>query len=211
MSIMRKTFIFLFCFVASVHIAYAQDKMQDIRQRYASAKEYIETHKGTNPNDGADYADYYHLKGQQMMPGTGGHQDDIFMYWFEREEDKIYPSHYLNFATRKYNFAALQYYEEYLYDASGELAFAYIHNPYWSPDGEGEQKEYEFRFYFDRGRMIHTVIKSRANGQQTYKEIQNGSKLDPLYVDVREKAEYDAERIRQMFINMEKVTYDYDE
>ena len=208
---MRKTVFMLLCFLASMQLVRAQDALESIRQRYASIKKYIETHQGNNPYDGAEWAEFYHLQGQQMLPGTGGHKDDIYMYWDEREEEKIYPSHYLIFATRKYNYSAISYYEEYLYDENGELAFAYIHNPSWSSDGEGEQKEYEFRFYLRKGRLIEAIIKSRDNEQQAYKELYKGPKLPTSYVNVFEEYIHQAEKLKRMFTEIEEVTYDYDE
>ena len=208
---MKKTVFMLLCFMASLQLVHAQDALESIRQRYASIKKYIETHQGDNPNDGAEWAEFYHLQGQQMLPGTGGHKDDIYMYWNEREEEKIYPSHYLTFATRKYNYSAITYYEEYLYDEDGQVAFAYIHNPSWSPDGEGEQKEYEFRFYLKKGRLIESSIKSRDYGQQAYKEVHKGTRLETYYANVFDEYMHQAEKLRRMFINIEEVTFDYDE
>ena len=54
---MRKTVFMLLCFMASMQLVHAQDALESIRQRYASIKNYIETHQGSNPNDGAEWAE----------------------------------------------------------------------------------------------------------------------------------------------------------
>ena len=102
------------------------------------------------------------------------------MYWEEKgegDEDLIYPPHVLTFATKKYNFAARPYYEEYLFDSEGNLQFVYGYNPMWAPDESAEDEQYEFRFYLNKGKLIKAVIKKRADDKQPYKEVFSGTAL----------------------------------
>ena len=115
-----------------------------------------------------------------MLPGSGGHIEDVYMYWEEKgegDEDLIYPPHVLTFAAKKYNFAARPYYEEYLFDSEGNLQFVYGYNPMWAPDESAEDEQYEFRFYLNKGKLIKAVIKKRADDKQPYKEVFSGTAL----------------------------------
>ncbi len=208
---MRKRIILLLCVLACLQTSWAQNTMESIWQRYTDIKEYIANHTGTNDYDGSDWAEYYHVEARQFLPGTGGHKEDVYMYWNEREEEKIYPSHYLTFATTKYNYAAIEYYEEYLYDDDGNVAFIYAHDPYFSfKDSEGG-KEYEFRFYLNKGKVIQAIIKHRDNGQEQYSEVYSGRSLRKEHLAVFEGYLEKSKRIHQMFIGIENEAYHYEE
>ena len=208
---MRRRLILLLCFAACLHQGWAQNAMESIRQRYAAIKEYIASHQGTNENDGAEWAEYYHLEARQFLPATGGHKEDVYMYWNEREEEKTYPSHYLHFATSKYNYSAIEYQEEYLYDEDGKVAFIYVHDPNWSRGEYDDGKEHEFRYYFNKGKLFHVIVKSRADRQQAFQETYAGSTLKSEYAPTYQQYLNKAEKIRLMFIAIEKEAYDYSE
>ena len=87
------------CLATWVLLGQAQNTVESIRQRYADAKAYIERHTGNDNNDGSDWAEYYHMEARHFLPGTGGHKEDVYMYFNEKEVDAIYPPHYLTFAT----------------------------------------------------------------------------------------------------------------
>ena len=198
----------LFCCLQGT---WAQNTVESIRKRYASVKEYIASHVGTNENDGAEWAEFYHLEARQFLPATGGHKEDVYMYWMEREEDKIYPSHYLIFATTKYNYSDREMYEEYLYDKDGKVAFIYAHDPSWSLGENSEDKEYEFRFYFNKGKLLKTIIKNREFEQGDYKDVYSGSTPKSEYASYCKMLIDKAEKIRLMFIAIEKEAYNYSE
>ena len=208
---MKKRFLLLLCLTACLQTGWAQNTMESIRQRYAAAKEYIATHQGTNESDGAEWAEYYHVEARQFLPGTGGHKENTYMYFNEREEDKIYPSHYLYFATSSYNFSALDYQEEYLYYKDGKVAFIYAHNPYWAYGENEKSMEFEFRFYFNRGKLLRAIVKSRDNNQQAFRDVYSGATIKNEYADIYRQHVSKAEKIRQMFIAIEKEAYDYSE
>ena len=168
---MKKRMILLLCLSAFLQIGWAQNTMESIRQRYSAIKDYIATHTGDNKYDGAEWGEYYHVVARQFLPGTGGHQEDVYMYFDEREEEKIYPSHYMTFATSRYNFSAREYYEEYLYDKDGKVAFVYVHDPSTSFDEGTDDKEYEMRFYLNKGKLIRSIIKELKLDEKTYREI----------------------------------------
>ena len=206
---MKKRMILLLCLSAFLQIGWAQNTMESIRQRYSDIKDYIATHTGDNKNDGAEWGEYYHVVARQFLPGTGGHQEDVYMYFDEREEEKIYPSHYLTFATSRYNYSAREYYEEYLYDKDGKVAFVYVHDPSTSFDEGTDDKEYEMRFYLNKGKLIMSIIKNRDFGQGEYKDVFSGANLERKYAPTYTLYLEKAEKIRQMFISIEKEAYDY--
>ena len=206
---MRKKVVLLLCFAACLQSGWAQNTMESIRQRYGAIKDYIASHTGTNEDDGGEWAEFYHVEARQFLPGTGGHKEDVYMYFNEREEEKIYPSHYLNFATTKYNFSAREFYEEYLYDADGKVAFIYARYPDASFSEVLEDKEYEFRFYFNKGKLFRALIKNKDYGQQAYKDVYSGSAPNGEYTSLYQSLLGKAEKIRHMFIAIEKEAYDY--
>lgn len=73
--------------------------------------------------------------------------------------EQIYADLHLDFATQKYNFAAREYYQEYLYDKQGRIEFIYAIKPDVIND-----IDYEYRFYFSQGRLIDILVKSRQTG-----------------------------------------------
>jgi len=208
---MRKRIFLFLCFAISVQFVSAQNTVESIRQRYAAIQDYIATHTGSNEYDGSDWSEYYHVESRQFLPGTGGHKEDIYMYWNEREEEKVYPSHYITFATVKYNFAARKYQEDFLYDEDGKLAFVF---GYDCDAYNGETSlggEHEFRFYLNKGKLIRAIVKKRTDMTQPFKEVYSGTTLPQAYRYFFENYQEKAEKIRQMFIAIEKEAYDYSE
>ena len=147
-----------------------------------------------------------------MLPGSGGHIEDVYMYWEEKgegDEDLIYPPHVLTFATKKYNFAARPYYEEYLFDSEGNLQFVYGYNPMWAPDESAEDEQYEFRFYLNKGKLIKAVIKKRADDKQPYKEVFSGTALKGSFSKEFSTYKANADALKLLFGNIEKEAYNY--
>ena len=208
---MKQRIFILLCLVACLQVAMAQNTVESIRQRYNAMKEYIASHNGENQNDGAEFGEFYHLKASQWLPATGGHIEDTFLYWDEVEgdEEQIYPDHRLKFVTTRYNFAARQYYEEYLYDTNGNVAFIYAYNPMLTIDGDSEDMEYEFRFYINKGRLLKGIVKQKGGAQQSYKEVWQGTKLPAKYDDEFSTYMAHANQFPELFVNIEKRTYSY--
>lgn len=206
---MKARLIFLLCFSACLQAGWAQNSVESIRQRYNVMKEYIASHTNEDMNDGANFGEYYHIQARQWLPGTGGHLEDTFLYWDEVEEDAIYPRHFLTFVTSRYNYAARQFYEEYLYDADGNVAFVYAYDPMLEVDGDAESMEYEFRFYMNKGRLIKGIVMQKGVGQQAFKEVWQGSKLPAKYVEKHDEYMAKAKKFPSIFVNIEKVSYNY--
>lgn len=134
--------------------ATAQNSVESIRKEYNGVKEWIALMSDEFPADGIP-PEYYELNVRQNLPGSGPHREITRFYWDElprEEEGDPYPPHFLRFATHEFNFAAREFYEEYLFDDNGHLLFIYALTPDVNP--LDMQPVYELRMWFapqDRG------------------------------------------------------------
>ncbi len=211
----KRRMIWLLCLIMCWLTGWAQNSVESIRERYAQQKAYIDSQNGSNQYDGADWAEYYHLVTRQFLPATGGHQEDLYLYWSkeeasgEEEEPAIYPSHYLTFATKKYNFAAREFYEEYLYDKDGKPAFIYGYQAMWISDASQAFEPYEFRFYLNQGKLIKVLIKKQTDDKAAFTEVYSGAGLRKEYEETFNTYMSSAKAISELFLNIEKETYNY--
>ena len=171
------TMILLACSIAcSVH---AQDAKKNIREHYTAVKEELKTYDELKETgDMYPVPQIYSVVIKQNLPGTGYHEETIQMLYREetKYDEQIYADLYLDFATKKYNFAARQFYEEYLYDKQGRIQFIYgLESDY------GDVYQREYRFYFSQGRLIDVNIKSRANDGDTFNDVYNGKYVPKEY------------------------------
>ena len=177
----------------------AQDVKSAIRQHYAEAKAYIEQMKQVEA-EGDQYPvpQVFSVKVEQNLPGTGYHEEDIKMYYREEQDsdEQIYPDLLLDFATKHYNFAARTYYEEYLYDKEGRLAFFYGSTP---DIEEAMTYEHELRFYFDKGQLIEVLVKRRPIEGGTFTTVYQGKTLPEEYKGYYESRLSSSEGIVQTF------------
>lgn len=75
----------------------------------------------------------------------------------------------LKFATQKFNVAARDFYEEYLYDTDGQLIFCYRRYP------EIDGSMNELRFYFKNGLLTKSLVKVKKDGEKSYSTTYEGS------------------------------------
>ena len=211
---MKCRIVILLCLVVCLQTSRAQNTVESIRQRYNAIKEYIANHSGDGDTNGAYYGDFYHLKGSFNLPATGGHVEDTYLYFEEEEdptEEKIYLPHRLKFATTHFNFAARKYYQEYLYDSDGQVAFIYAYDPMTSFEGDAGDMEYEFRFYMNKGRIIKAIIKRKNYDESEFHEVWQGSRLPEKYANLDRAYMGSARQLADLFSDIEKRTYNYAE
>ena len=161
--------------------AQAQDAKAAIRQHYAAAKAYVEQQQQVEAGgDIYPVTQCFTVQVKQNLPGTGYHQEDVKLYYREEQDsaEQIYPDLLLDFATKRYNFAARTYYEEYLYDQQGRIEFIYAAIP-----DLDEGKDYELRFYFSKGELIETIVKSRPMGGSEFETVYQGKTVPKAYSD----------------------------
>lgn len=205
----RNRFVVFLLFALSLQTIGAQNTVESIRQRYADAKAYDSTHTGENISDGADFGLYYHLEARQWLPGTGGHIEHTYLYYGEQEcdDDVIYAPHYLKFATKRFNFAAREYYQEFLYDEDGKVAFIYGYDPMTKLEGDEDDQQYEFRFYFSNGHLIRAVIKRKSYDEEEFRQVYAGATLKSAYQSDFDNLVSASSALHQLFIDIEKEAY----
>ena len=179
MKQITQTILLMLAMCALAQPALAQDVKKAIRDHYAEAKAYVDqVAKGEAEDYTYPVPRYFSAHVKQNLPATGLHQEEMLMYYQERRDsiEQIYPSLYLDFAIKKYNFAARQYYEEYLYDEQGHIQFIYA----TSPDMDLEN-DYEFRFYFSNGQLVEVLVKRRPQGSGEYTTVYTGKSVPEEY------------------------------
>ncbi len=202
---MRRVFTFFLFLALGVNVAHAQYTVEDIRKSYASVKDHIALMSGEFPSEGIPH-EYYHLNVEQNLPGTGPHHEHLWMYYGELEAEAIYPPHYLWFATKKYNYAAREYYEEYLYDKKGQLMFVYATNP-----DVTFGDIYEFRLYYDGQHLLKCIVKQRKWDEKSYREVYNGPETPGTYIETIKMLRGNAEVNLRLFKQIDDVSYPYSE
>lgn len=213
---MRK---FVFCtlllYAAFPLMATAQNTVESIRKVYQSVHEWV-ARMTPNEDGETDWPqEYYDLHVMQNLPGTGPHSENIRMFYgeVETEEEEIYPPHYLCFTTAKYNFAAREFYEEYLYDDKGQVMFIYA----LTPDVDDEMTPYELRMWFDGRRLLRFMAK-KAEGsveridiaslrKTTFKEEYTGAAIPEKYSMEAGRCQQRAQRFLNMFRGIDENTY----
>lgn len=199
--------------VASALQASAQNTIESIRKEYQSVQEWIAMMSDDFPSDGIP-PEYFDLHVTQNLPATGGHDEQIRMYYGyleSEEEGDPYPPHFLRFATARYNFAARQFYEEYLYDDKGQVMFIYA----ITPEIDNEMTPYELRFWFDGKRLLRFMAKKAELPENydgslkgiKYNEVYTGTTIPEKYQDEADRCKVRARRFLEMFKGIDDNTY----
>lgn len=174
-----QTILLLLALCAFSQTAQAQDVKKAIRLHYAEAKAYVDQVKKMEA-EGFSYPvpQYFSAHVKQNLPATGFHQEELLMYYKEQRDSdsQIYPSLYLDYAVKKYNFAAREYYEEYLYDQQGRIQFIYATAPILD-----YENDYEFRLYFSDGQLVELLVKRRPQGKGEYTTVYTGKTVPEEY------------------------------
>ena len=212
-----KRLVFILALCASWGIvASAQHTVGSIRKEYQSVHEWI---GHMMPDSTGEYGfppEYYDLHVVQNLPATGGHHEYIRMFFEDDEEvadSIIYPPHILRFVTSKYNFAASEFYEEYLYDKKGRPMFIYAITPYAVED---EHIPYELRMYFDGARLLRFTAKKADNVGRfeaetlqgfTYTEVYSGATIPEKYRMETDRCIERASQFLTLFRGIDDNTY----
>ena len=198
---MRKKVLFtLFLCVAGVLTVSAQNTVKSIREAYQTVHEDIARMMPNEEGETAMPPEYFDLHVVQNLPGTGRHDENIRMFYGEQEpedEGDVYPPHFLEFVTAKYNFAAREFYEEYLYDYQGQVMFIYAK----TPDVEDIAVEYELRLWFDGKRLLQFTAKKGGT------EVYSGATIPELYRMETDRCQQRALRFLEMFKGIDDNTY----
>ena len=179
--------------------AMAQQTVQSIRERYNAVHEVIQ--QMTPDKDGETMLpkEYIDLDVNQNLPGTGGHNERIRLWYgyLEDGDDVIYPPRYLSFATSKYNYAAREFYEEYLYDEKGNLLFVYAK----TPDVEhSDMYPFELRLWFDGKQLLRFNAKNHEG-----KEVYTGTEIPERFKSEVNRVKDRGAQLLEMFKGLDKA------
>ncbi|MCR5680147.1 MAG: hypothetical protein K6G08_08065 [Prevotella sp.] len=220
---MRKRALFTLLLCAAWALpTVAQNTVESIRKAYQNVHEWIGLMSDEFPAEGIP-PEYFDLHVAQNLPGTGPHNEYIRMYYddiepepSDDEEDfSPYDDHCLLFVTAKYNFAAREFYEEYLYDHEGNVRFIYAITP--DVEEPGNMTPYELRMWFDGDRLLRFTAK-RFDGpletldiatlkKGTFKEEHTGKTIPAKYEREASRCQLRAKRFLTMFQGIDDNTY----
>lgn len=134
--------------------------LSGIREHYGEVKEMIE-------NGEQLYRTDLEINSNGLMyPALGSYGRSFQFYWDLDEEN--YPSSRLLFISVNSQYAAVEEYEEFLFDRSGELEF------YFSSGGyEMEEK----RYYFDGGALFRYSINGESSNHPDDEAAAEGERI----------------------------------
>lgn len=170
---MKKLILFIFAAIMATS-AQAQTAVDAIRKHYDAMKSQIAemgNYEGEYP-----VPTYYNVQIKENYPGTGPHFENIYIYHDEVEsaEDVIFPPKRIEFVTTSYNFAARQYYEEYLFDKKGNLEFLYARSVM------EDDYDREYRLYLRGGKAVKAIVKERpvsSDENASFKTVYDGTTI----------------------------------
>ena len=200
---MKRTVFILAAFMAVSQLVSAQTSIENIRKHYNDTKEWVDgmADPYVFPLDASEekpnVPNYYLVNIEENYPGTGMHHEKVYIYHVDIEgssQEEIFPPQRIDFAKTNYNFAAREFYEEYLYDEKGRVEFIYAKQCV-----DDVFEDTEFRFYFNAGKLIKVIIKTRANDGEEYKETFNGTKVPERYKRQYNSLTNKAGLIKKMF------------
>ena len=67
--------------------------------------------------------------------------------------------------------------------------------------------QYEFRYYFSKGRLIRVLVKHKAYEEKEFRQVYAGAPLKPTYQSNYDELLSAARAVRQLFIDIEKEAY----
>ena len=138
---MRKISLLLLLFVFAGTLQAQNAQVAKIRKMYAQAKETMaQKKKAELPPDETVVTSNY-------MAAGAGPVKDVTRYYYsgDYDEDLGREAYEVYFMVRKYNVGAVDYYQEFLFDEEGDLAFYYEKNEgnetrfYFSKNGDGDE------------------------------------------------------------------------
>lgn len=134
--------------------------IKDIRAQYAEAQAMAQQQLTT---DDWNQQSFTSATVHYMLPGCGPTTETIHYFYLldddvDEEGEWTPKSNELYFVTRKYNIAARQFYEEYLFDRSTQhpLFVFYTYDTY---DSDVKAEE---RYYFHDGQVVWQTVNGQA-------------------------------------------------
>ena len=135
----------------------ARERVSEIRKMYSEAK----TMSSENVKHDETRNDL-EISVRQNVPGIGYQKMSIRMYYQpgEFDNDRGVADYYPYLITAKYNVAARDFYEEYLYDMT-EHELVFVFRKFTDVDGTPT----EVRYYWGKdGKIVHKALKGKNEG-----------------------------------------------
>lgn len=204
-----KRIIILIGMMACVLTVSAQDAVSAIRKHYTETQEMVKQYaewekegEWTMP-----CPMYYEVNIKQNLPGTGYHKEWIRLYFYEKENeeweaDEPMLFRNIHFVTAKYNYAAREFYDEYLFDEKGNLEFIFARNA-----DIDDFKGGEYRFYFKDGKLIKVIVSVRNLETEKYEQKYTGAKVPADYESDYNNYLGSAEHYKELFKTIDAGTF----
>ncbi|MBP5409900.1 MAG: hypothetical protein J6Y46_07045 [Prevotella sp.] len=204
---MKRIIIFI-GMMACVLTVSAQDAVSAIRKHYTETQEMVKQYaewekegEWTMP-----CPMYYEVNIKQNLPGTGYHKEWIRLYFYEKENeeweaDEPMLFRNIHFVTAKYNYAAREFYDEYLFDEKGNLEFIFARNA-----DIDDFKGGEYRFYFKDGKLIKVIVSVRNLETEKYEQKYTGAKVPADYESDYNNYLGSAEHYKELFKTIDAGT-----
>lgn len=163
---MRTSVLLLCCLFSSLSL-FAQKGapeglMKEIRAKYAEAwqKANEQLQDDVTPNKNYMTATLHYV-----VPACGQTTETLCYYYIlDSDNESGEMAYCLNLVTRKYNIAARNFYEEYLYDShTGDCLFVYHKYDIYVKDGV---KTAEERYYMQDGQIIWKTVNDYAKSDE---------------------------------------------
>lgn len=205
---MKRIIIFI-GMMACVLTVSAQDAVSAIRKHYTETQEMVKLYaewekegEWTMP-----CPMYYEVNIKQNLPGTGYHKEWIRLYFYEKENeeweaDEPMLFRNIHFVTAKYNYAAREFYDEYLFDEKGNLEFIFARNA-----DIDDFKGGEYRFYFKDGKLIKVIVSVRNLETEKYEQKYTGAKVPADYESDYNNYLGSAEHYKELFKTIDAGTF----
>ncbi len=205
---MKRIIIFI-GMMACVLTVSAQDAVSAIRKHYTETQEMVKQYaewekegEWTMP-----CPMYYEVNIKQNLPGTGYHKEWIRLYFYEKENeeweaDEPMLFRNIHFVTAKYNYAAREFYDEYLFDEKGNLEFIFVRNA-----DIDDFKGGEYRFYFKDGKLIKVIVSVRNLETEKYEQKYTGAKVPADYESDYNNYLGSAEHYKELFKTIDAGTF----
>mgnify|MGYP006935960519 FL=1 len=205
---MKRIIIFI-GMMACVLTVSAQDAVSAIRKHYTETQEMVKQYaewekegEWTMP-----CPMYYEVNIKQNLPGTGYHKEWIRLYFYEKENeeweaDEPMLFRNIHFVTAKYNYAAREFYDEYLFDEKGNLEFIFARNA-----DIDDFKGGEYRFYFKDGKLIKVIVSVRNLETEKYEQKYTGAKVPADYESDYNNYLGSAEHYKELFKTIDAGTF----
>ncbi|MDO4993736.1 MAG: hypothetical protein Q4E32_01890 [Bacteroidales bacterium] len=132
--------------------------MKEIRAKYAEAWQMVNEQLRDNETPNKNYMT---ATLRYVIPGCGQTNETLCYYYMLDDDNESGEMAYcLYLVTRKYNVAARQFYEEYLYDHKSSKAL-FVYKKYDSYVGDGT-KPAEERYYLDNEQVVWRTVSENA-------------------------------------------------